>query len=1137
MKPQTINYYNQNSQSFCQDTFDLDMSHLRDRFLAYLPQGGRILDAGCGSGRDSLFFHKQGYRVCSIDASEAMVLQAQKLTGLPVECRGFEDIVEENTYDGIWACASLLHVPESHQPKILARLLKALKPTGVLYVSYKYGDSERIKDDRHFTDANEQRLQSWLSGLPEFSHLITWQTEDVRPSHTVHWLNGIVILKQGGRLIAGGSEDPLFPQLCSSLSWAKEVFWAVSFVKTTGLRQILPELFLAQDRGCELRLLTSDYLGVTDPESLRLLLLLQERGAKTRIFETSRQDSSESRGFHLKAYLFAKEDTNHTQRARAYVGSSNLSLQALTTGLEWNYRIDYPEDPGFKRIREQFDKLFYDSATCSLSEEWISDYEKRRQIPQIESLPGMLEKERPPAPNLVQLQALGALEKSRNEGYCRGLVVLATGLGKTWLSAFDAQQLKARRILFVAHREEILQQAAETFLRIFPHKSAGYFHGRQKLDTADMLFASVQTLSRTQNLYQFAQDHFDYMIVDEFHHASASTYRKLLNHFQPRFLLGLTATPQRTDQSDILSLCDDNLVYSYGLFEGIESNYLCPFHYFGIWDESVDYQEIPWRNQQFDPGELSNKLATLARSRHVLKEWQDKAQQKTLAFCISIAHADFMAQQFLRAGISAIAVHGKSEISRSEALMGLNTGKYQIIFCVDLFNEGVDIPSVDSILMLRPTESKILFLQQIGRGLRLHPSKDRLVILDFIGNHKSFLKHSGFLDIGGSSLIPHKDHKTPKLPAGCFINLDLRTIEFLKSLRPNSFAEEYFSLKTSLNHRPTRTQAQESSLGFKASRDVGSWFVKLGELQELSPQEAEVLNLAGPFFYEVETTAMTKSFKMVLLEAYLELDGFRKAPHLKTLAARSLLVLQRRKPLLADLPDTAQFYFQNPAKWESYWRKNPVAAWLGESSKSSEGWFYLQNESMVCNLSLPASLVDPFSSMLQELIDYRLCLYQNRMPKSTMFQPLPLPTPQPILLPIFPELKIACGHFRTANAKASDFEKTLSKDVALDPNRHFLAFARGNSMNGGQTPIRDGDKLLLEHLPANTAFIPNSVMALERRNKALDLEYLLRLIAVDPDGHLILRAFNPSYEDMPITKDITPVALLCGVGSGNGLMI
>jgi len=193
VKPQTLNYYNQNSQSFCQDTFDLDMSDLRNRFLAYLPHGGTILDAGCGSGRDSLFFHQAGYRVTSMDASEAMAHEAQKLTGLPVECRGFEDVSEENTYDGIWACASLLHVLEYDQPKILARLLKALKPTGVLYVSYKYGDSERIKDGRHFTDANEQRLQSWLNGLLEFSHLITWQTEDVRPSHTVHWLNGIVI--------------------------------------------------------------------------------------------------------------------------------------------------------------------------------------------------------------------------------------------------------------------------------------------------------------------------------------------------------------------------------------------------------------------------------------------------------------------------------------------------------------------------------------------------------------------------------------------------------------------------------------------------------------------------------------------------------------------------------------------------------------------------------------------------------------------------------------------------------------------------------------------------------------------------------------------------------------------------------
>ena len=209
------------------------------------------------------------------------------------------------------------------------------------------------------------------------------------------------------------------------------------------------------------------------------------------------------------------------------------------------------------------------------------------------------------------MEALAALKQTREEGFRRGLVVLATGLGKTWLAAFDSQQMQGRRVLFVAHREEILNQASSTFLRIRPQSRLGYYAGRQRDRDADILCASVQTLGKIHHLSQFAPDHFDYIVIDEFHHAAAATYRALLNHFQPRFLLGLTATPNRTDQSDILSLCDDNLVFNTHLFTAIRAGLLAPFHYYGLLDETVDYREIPWRNGQFDPKELSNRLASL----------------------------------------------------------------------------------------------------------------------------------------------------------------------------------------------------------------------------------------------------------------------------------------------------------------------------------------------------------------------------------------------------------------------------------------------------------------------------------------------------------------------------------------------
>jgi superfamily II DNA or RNA helicase len=306
----------------------------------------------------------------------------------------------------------------------------------------------------------------------------------------------------------------------------------------------------------------------------------------------------------------------------AFVGSSNLSRTALTDGLEWNLRVertddaDTPDSRRFREIRAQYETLLAHPNVSSLGHDWIEQYEQRRRL--VQHLPvaaGCDEREEPPPqPTEVQQEALAAVAASRGLGYRRGLVVMATGLGKTYLAAFDSQKFQARRVLFVAHREEILLQAENSFLRVHPDARVGRYTGARKQTNVDLLFASVQTLGQAQHLERFPPDHFDYVVVDEFHHAAAPTYRRLLQHLHPRFLLGLTATPERTDQSDILSLCDDNLVYSRHLFDGIEMGLLSPFHYFGIYDETVDYREIPWRNGRFDPQALEHKLATQARA-------------------------------------------------------------------------------------------------------------------------------------------------------------------------------------------------------------------------------------------------------------------------------------------------------------------------------------------------------------------------------------------------------------------------------------------------------------------------------------------------------------------------------------------
>ena len=435
----------------------------------------------------------------------------------------------------------------------------------------------------------------------------------------------------------------------------------------------------------------------------------------------------------------------------------------------------------------------------------------------------------------------------------------------------------------------------------------------------NVLCASVQTLSRADHLERFAKQHFDYVVIDEFHHAAAATYRRLLNYFVPQFLLGLTATPDRSDQSDILSLCDDNLVFMCNLFAGINANLLAPFHYYGIYDESVDYQEIPWRNGRFDPEQLTSKLATLARTRHILKQWRERKQERTLAFCVSIRHAEYMAEQFRHAGISAAAVYAGSALSRGDSLEQLADRRLQVIFSVDLFNEGVNLPSIDTVMMLRPTESKILFLQQLGRGLRKADGKDQLVVLDFIGNHQSFLhKPQALLGIGQSykqvaEFARSYEQQRLELPPGCFVNFDLQLIEFLKSLDTEGITKDYEALKATLGRRPSLAEFYRAGVSITTiRRQFGSWYELVDSQGDLLADEADCVRAHKDFLREIETTAMTKSFKMVLLEAFQELGGWRSGPSFSELAEQSWQVMQRRRPLLTDLPEDMRGSTETP---------------------------------------------------------------------------------------------------------------------------------------------------------------------------------------------------------------------------------
>ena len=387
-----------------------------------------------------------------------------------------------------------------------------------------------------------------------------------------------------GKLVKG-LDDPLMPHLLQDLDSATQADIAVAFILQSGVDILEPHLLdLLEQRNGTLRLVTGDYMDATDPDALQRLLDLPGK-VHLRLFQTAQSKIS----FHPKSYLF----TTSNKRSTAYVGSSNLSRSAICTGVEWNYRIAPGAGSELQQVRQAFEALFHHPDTVPLNDTTLAHYRKRRKPPAqtlLRTPPDVEPPKEIPTPHPIQQEALRALNQTRERGNKAGLVVLATGLGKTWLSAFDSAPFN--RVLFVAHREEILGQAMRTYRRIRPHATFGFYTGQEKNNDANVLFASVQTLGKAKHHQQFPREHFDYIVVDEFHHAAAATYRRLIDYFEPHFLLGLTATPERTDGGDLLGLCGENLVYRCDLAEGIRRDLLCPFRYYGVPDE-VDYSTSP----------------------------------------------------------------------------------------------------------------------------------------------------------------------------------------------------------------------------------------------------------------------------------------------------------------------------------------------------------------------------------------------------------------------------------------------------------------------------------------------------------------------------------------------------------------
>ncbi len=930
-------------------------------------------------------------------------------------------------------------------------------------------------------------------------------------------------------LITGG-DDPFLPVLIDEINNATNIDIAVAFIKDSGFRLIKPSLEDAIRSGVTVRILTSDYLQVTDPIVLREIMTLteivpetaQNVDAKAYIFHTDLDNS-----FHLKAYMFVQSSDGI-----AYIGSSNISRTALQFGLEWNLRVRKSENPiRFTEILHQFERLLAHSNVTPLTHEWIDEYQQEyKQKPVIktnQTVPDEFDIPDIPDPYPVQIEALDALAKTRLQGNIRGLVVLATGMGKTWLAAFDAREVRAKRILFVAHREEILQQAEQTFARIRPDLKIGKYNGSIRDKNVEMLFASIQTIGKIPHLSQFTPHHFDYIVIDEFHHAAARTYRKLLNHFETRFLLGLTATPNRSDQADILSLCDNNLVFSRNLFNGIEMEVLCPFKYWGIADTEVDYKAIPWRNGKFDPEQLVNQLATYNRAQHVYSNWLEKKQIRTLAFCTSIRHADFMANFFSDKGVRSVSVHNRSSVRRNQALQDLEEGRIDVIFSVDLFNEGVDLPTIDTVLMLRPTESQIIFLQQLGRGLRTAERKNHLVIIDFIGNHISFFKKAEALfnisstGIARKKFIDQIENQNLELPPGCFVNYTPEAIDFMRSFISTT-AEgveiDYSNLFDSLGRRPTLNEffLQGGSLSRTRSQ-FGQWHHLPASKGHLTQIEKVTLEKHGPLFLELEKTSMTKCFKMILLEAFVELKGFTHPIPMATLAERSFSIIRRYPLSYQDLPESYRNSMANyPAirkSWELYWVKNPIKAWSGGNTKNKESFFQFDTEIFAYKDEIDSNLMECFEDMVMEIVEYKFNQYFSR--HNTIEPAAHTSSPKTLIeIPYFNDLKIACGFFLRSEHKSENIQQQYIEKrlMGKNPDEFFIARAQGDSMNKGKQPIQSKDYLLLRYVNNDINQIDSgTIIAIEQRTGDSD-SYLLKTLKKHPNGSIELHSTNPNYQ-------------------------
>lgn len=671
--------------------------------------------------------------------------------------------------------------------------------------------------------------------------------------------------------------------LISELENCEEFFISVAFLTTGGLASIINSLIELEKNNIKGKIVVSQYLNFTQPEALKRLL--QFKNIDLRI--------ATNVNAHAKGYLFKKK-----QHFSLIIGSSNLTQSALSSNKEWNLQVSATE--GSKIIQKVYKEFINDFNSATLvTYDFIIEYEKIYQkriilLSKVEQ--NLIEQNRIAEPNQMQIKALDNLSQIRHSKKSKALIISATGTGKTYLSAFDAKAFNPNKLLFVVHRLSIAQKAMETFKKVFGNsKSMGIYSGQTREIDKEFLFCTIQTLSKENHLNKFTKEYFDYIIIDESHRSGAKSYTKLIEHFSPKFLLGMTATPERTDGLDIFKLFDHNIAYEIRLNNAMEEEMLCPFHYYGVTDLSINQKE------QNDFSHF-NKLISDERVNQIISKSRlygtDNGVCRGLIFVSKVEEAKELSGKFNQKGYKTVALSGENpENERVKAIELLESEneaeRLDYIFTVDIFNEGIDIPKVNQIIMLRPTESAIIFVQQLGRGLRKLDSKSYLTVIDFIGNHSNNylipialfgdtsynkdrlrkLISNGSNDLPGVSTINFDIIAKEKI----FESIDATNMKLLKDLK-----KDYSLLKYRLGRIPfmvdfIKAKTRDPYLFVEYSKSYFN-FVRKVDKEFDSNLQNELLELLNLFSLEINNGKRVEEsivLKYLLENDYIELNALK----------------------------------------------------------------------------------------------------------------------------------------------------------------------------------------------------------------------------------------------------------------------